>query len=102
METPSLFQKKPAVLGDGLIARQDMVECRRVDALWMAALRRLIELLRVAKQDNGLGRLRHGQNVRKGHLGRLVDEEHVDRIEGVGTSPKPSRPARHLAIAMKS
>jgi hypothetical protein len=83
-------------------ALEDMVERGRVDALWMAALRRLIELLGVAQQDDGLRRLWHGQHVRKGHLGSFVDKEHVVRVVRVRSCPKPSCGARNLAIVLKS
>jgi hypothetical protein len=102
METPCLLQKEPSVLRNGLVVTKDMVERGCVHAIWMAALSGLIELLGVAKKDDGLRRLRHCQNVRKRHLGRLVDEEHVDRVARIRTCPKPSRPTCHLAIAMKS
>ena len=75
-----------------------MIERGSVHAVWMTALRRLIELLRIAKEDDGFRRLGNGQDVGQGHLGRLVDEEHVDRIDGVRTSPKPSGPACDPAI----
>ena len=57
METPGLFQEKPAVLGNGLVTSQHMVQGGRVHAIWMTALSGLIELLRIAKQDDGLRRL---------------------------------------------
>ena len=57
METPGLFQEKPAVLGDRLVTSQHMIERGCVHAVRMRALGGLIELLRIAKQDDGLRRL---------------------------------------------
>ena len=67
----------------------------------MSALRGLIELLRIAEQDDGLRRLGYRQYVRERHLGRLIDEEHVNRIDSVRTSPKPSGPACDPAIVIE-
>jgi hypothetical protein len=57
METPSLFQEKPAILGEGLVTTQHMAERGRVHAIRMSTLRGLIELLRIAQQDDSLRRL---------------------------------------------
>jgi hypothetical protein len=102
METPRLLQKESAVLGDGLMPSQDMVECGSFCAIGMAALRRLIKLLRVAEQNQALCCLRNGQDVCQGHLPRLINKEHVHCLERIGTSPKPGRSASYLAVPPKS
>ncbi len=63
METPGLVQEKSAILGDGLVTSQHMVERGRVHAIRMSALRGLIELLRIAEKDDGPSRLGYRQYV---------------------------------------
>src|SRR5580700_10299397 len=55
----------------------------RLGALRVAALHRLIKLLRIAEQHHRLRRLRHGEHVGERHLRSLVHEKHVDRLERV-------------------
>jgi hypothetical protein len=56
-EDATSLQKKPAILGDGSVTTQHMVERGRVHAIRMSALRGLIELSRIAEQDDSLRRL---------------------------------------------
>jgi hypothetical protein len=102
VETPCLFQEKPAILREGSVTTQHMIERGRVHAIRMSSLRGLIELLRVAEQHDGPCGLRYRQHIRERHLGRLIDEEHVNRVDCIRTSPKPSGPACDPAIVIKS
>ena len=58
---------------------EDVGEGRPVGAGRVAALERLVELLRIAEQDDARRlRRRHREDVRQRDLARLVDEEHVE------------------------
>ena len=56
-EPPAVLAPDGDEAGDGLVTTQHMVERRCVHAIRMRALRGLIELLRIAQQDDGLRRL---------------------------------------------
>ena len=60
-----------------------MIERRHIGALRVAALHRLIKLLRIADQHHRLRGLRHREHVGERHLRGLVHEKHVDRFERV-------------------
>ena len=62
-----------------LVAAEQVLERRDVGAVGVAALLRLLELLRIAEQHEAPGRLRHREHVGQRHLPGLVDEQHVDR-----------------------
>lgn len=53
----------------------------------MNALLRLIELLRIAQQDEILGRGYDGEGIGEGELPRHVDEEQVDAADHVFAAP---------------
>ena len=61
-----------------LCPAEDVLQRRDVDALGVAPLLRLLELLRIAEQHEAPRRLRDGEHVRERHLAGLVDEENVD------------------------
>ena len=94
-----LVEEEPAIVGDGLTALKQVLEGRHFRALGMAALLRLLQLLRVAEEDDALGRLRDRKDVRKRHLPGLVHEEHVDGIAEVGARPHPGSAGRQLSLA---
>jgi hypothetical protein len=89
MQPPRLLQKQPLVRRDGALATQNVVERRHISALRVAALHRLIELLRVAYQHYRLRRLRNRQHVGERHLRGFIHEQHVDRIERIRPRPQP-------------
>jgi hypothetical protein len=49
----------------------------------MAALHRLVELLRIANQHHRLRRLRHREHIGERHLRSLIDEQDVHRLKRV-------------------
>ena len=65
----------------------------------MGALRRLVQLLRVAQQHQIRPRMGDGQHVGERHLRGLVDEEDVDATLRFGPGPEPGRAGRDLAAA---
>ena len=62
----------------------------------MDALKRLVQLLRVAQQQQALGTARRGQGVGQGHLAGFVDAEHVDQAFRFVARPEPGRAADHV------
>ena len=70
------------------------VGARRVDAL-----DRLIELTRVAEQDEAPRRLADGEGAGEDHLSRLVDDQHVDRIGHLLARPQPRGAAGQVGPA---
>ena len=68
------------------------VRARRV-----GALDRLVELLRVAEQDEAVGRAGDREDVGERHLAGLVHEQDVDRVAQLGVRPEPRRPAGEIA-----
>ena len=67
-----------------------MVESGNVRTFGMTALRGLLELLRIAEQDERLAGLRNRQHVGERHLRGLIDEQHIDGLEGA-----PARAQSH-------
>ena len=67
----------------------------------MTGLLGLLELLRVAQQDDVLGGTRYGKHVRERHLSRFVDKQDVDTFRKVRSRPQPRR-ATQNAIATLS
>ena len=55
----------------------------------MRAAQGLIELLRIAEQDEAGRRCGHRGDVGQRHLPRLVDEQHVDRLDHRVGRPQP-------------
>jgi hypothetical protein len=53
----------------------------------MTSLDRLLELARVAEQHQALRRLRDREHVRERHLPGLVHEQHVHRLQELGSRP---------------
>src|SRR6185295_1218097 len=80
VKAPGFFEKQSLVWINGLAAVEDMVERRAVCSIRMAALRRLIELLRITEQDDSASRLRDGDNVCEGHLCGFINEQDVDSL----------------------
>jgi hypothetical protein len=64
MQPPTLGQEKPHLLGNRLASVQQMLESRFFRTVGMASLQRPLELLRITQQDQFLGGLRHGKNIR--------------------------------------
>ena len=90
MQPPGLVQEQAAVGRDGLVLAEEVLERRDVGAVGMAALLRLLELLRVAEQDQALRRLRDREHVRQRHLPGLVDEQHVHGFAQLFARPQPA------------
>ena len=62
----------------------------------MAALLRLLQLLRVAEQNEAPSGRRASQNVRQRHLARLIDEENVHGIAELLSAPEPGSTAEDI------
>ena len=77
-----------------------MAEGRGVDAFRVRALLRLFELLGVAEEDDAARRVGGREDVGEGHLGGLVDEQHVDGLRELFARPQPGRAAHHAGGAI--
>src|SRR5690606_16425808 len=66
----------------------------------MAALQRLLELLRIAEQHQALARRGDREHVRQRHLPGLVDNQHVDALLEVFPHPTPGRRADDVDAAV--
>jgi hypothetical protein len=86
------MQEQPAILRNGLRAREQVLERGRVRARRVIRLLRLLELLRIAEQHEVLGARGHREHVRERHLPGLVDEQHVDAVAELGPSPSHDVP----------
>src|SRR4051794_26763700 len=89
MEPPSLLQEQSLIPTDGPLSAQNVVKRRHIDALWMAALHRLIQLLRITDQHHGFRRLRHRQYIGERHLRSFIHEQYVDALESIRPRPQP-------------
>ena len=59
-------------------------------------MKRLVQLLRVAEENEAASARRRGECIREGHLTCFVDEEHVDRGGHVRPRPEPRRSANDV------
>ena len=71
-----------------------------VGALRVGALERLVELLRVAEQDEAVGRPRHRDDVGERDLARLVDEQDIDGVGHLRRRPQPRRAGGQVGPAV--
>ena len=99
VHAPGLLEEQALLGADGDPVAEDVSEggdgrSRRVDAL-----ERLVELLGIAEQSDAVTGRRGGQHVRERHLAGLVDEQHVDRADHVGTGPQPVRSGGDVRLA---
>jgi hypothetical protein len=67
-----------------------------VRTFWVATLHGLLELPRIAEEDKIARGLRDSKNIRKGHLGGLIDEQGIDGLGRIGTRPQPRGASAHL------
>ena len=74
MQSPGFFKEQALIRADRLLTTQHMIEGRNIRAFRMAALHRLIKLLRVSQKYETSARLRDRQHVCKAHLCSLIDE----------------------------
>ena len=63
MEPPSFLQEKPLFSGDSLLVSEQVTEGGYFGALRMGALRRLVQLLRVANENQIRAGVGNGQDV---------------------------------------
>ena len=87
MQAPGFFEKKSAIRGNRRMRPQDMRQRGDVGTFRMAPLHRLLELPRIAEEDNTFRGLRDGEDIGKRHLRRFIDEQRIDGFERVGTRP---------------
>jgi len=91
MQSPRLGQEEAVVGLDRRRAVKKVMQRGHVRAFGMAPLHWLVELLRIAEQNDAPRSLRNRQNIRKRHLRGFVDEQNVDRACRVGPRPEPRR-----------
>src|SRR4051794_16584934 len=77
-EPPGHWKEETAISRNRLRAPEYVLERRDADAVRVRCLLRLVELLRIAREDQTRPRLRHRQSVRQRELAGLVNEEDVD------------------------
>jgi hypothetical protein len=82
-----VLEEKPEVGGHGVVPIQQVPECRSIRAGRVRSLQRLIELLRIAKEDDAFRGAAHGENVRQRHLPGLVHEQYVEQAIAPLRSP---------------
>ena len=75
MEAPGRLEEQPPVRRDRRGAGENMGEGGAVGARRMTALHRLVQLLRIAEQDDARGCWRHRHDVGQRDLASLIDEE---------------------------
>ena len=90
MQPPRIAEEQAAIIGDGVVSVQQVLQRGYLGAFRVTAARRLLQLLGVAEQHDVGSRLRHSQDVRQRHLARLVDEQYVDRLGEFHARPQPS------------
>ena len=91
MQAACFGQEDPLVGGDCRTPIQQVTESRDLGTGRMDTSLGLVELLRIAKQDNAGRGLGHCQHVGERHLTRLVHEEHVHGVSHILASPQPRR-----------
>ena len=89
MQAPGAVEKQPKFLRHDPGVVEHVRQHRAVRAGRMHALQRLIQLLRIAEQQQALGAARRGQRVGQRHLPGLVDAEHVHQALDFTPRPEP-------------
>ena len=87
---------------DGVYGRrsaEEVAEGRDAGAGRVDPLDGLIELARVAEQDETRRRLADGEGVGEAHLSRLVDDEHVHRAGHLRARPQPRGASGEVRLA---
>ena len=102
VQAPRLFQEQALIGGDRLLPGEQVFKSRNSGTVRMAALDRLLQLLRVTKQNDIFRGLRDGQHIRQRHLSRLVNEKNVYRFEVLFPRPKPGGATDDLNAATQS
>ena len=96
MQAPRAVEKQSEVLGHHPCVIEYVRQHRTIRAWRMHALQRLIQLLRVAQQQQALGATGRGQRIRQRHLPGLVDAQHVHQALRVVTRPEPGSSTHHV------
>lgn len=92
-------EEDPAVLRNGVVPVEQVLQRRGPCAGRMQSLRRLGQLLRVAEEHHGLGGACHCHGVGEGELAGFVDHQDVDGARHVGMRPQPGGSAHERGIA---
>src|SRR6476660_914603 len=92
VETPRRLEEDASLRWHGRDVTQHVSQGRLLRARWVRALEWLIELLRVAEENDAGSRSAHREHVRERDLARLVDEQDVDGPRHLGRGPQPRRP----------
>ena len=99
MKPPGFLQEKPLFSGDSWLISEQMANSGYFSALWMSALRRLVQLLRVANENQIRAGVGYGQDIGQRHLRRFVHEQYVDSILRLGPGPQPGGSGGNLTGA---
>src|SRR4051794_26998798 len=98
MEPPGALEEQALRRWHRRRAAEEVRKRGTLGARWMRALERLVELLRVAEQDEAGTRARHGDDVGERDLPRLVDEQDVHRADHLRRRPQPRRPGGEVRL----
>src|SRR3954464_11252082 len=93
---PGLRQEQSEILRNRFVIAQEMLQSGFFGAGRMAPFQRALELLRVANENDTVGRLRHGEYVSERHLAGFVDKEHINCLECFFRRPKPGRASKNI------
>ncbi len=96
VEPPRVLEEEAAGRRHRGVASEHVRERRAVGAVGMAAVQWLVELLRIAEQNQAVGRSGHGDDVGERYLAGLVDEQDVDGIDHLRRRPQPRGPCREV------
>ena len=99
VEAPGGLEEEPLAGRHRRVGSEHVAKGRPIGAGRMRSAERLIELLRVAQEDDARRRLRHCQDVGERDLARLVDEQHVNRARHLWRRPEPGRARREVGLA---
>jgi hypothetical protein len=74
MESPRFRQEEPTIRRNGRMRSENVVERRDINPVRVAALDRLLQLARIAQENDASRRLGDRENIGERHLRRLVDK----------------------------
>ena len=95
------IQEYSAILRDGSIGGEQMLECRIADVKAMASLAHLRELRRIAEQYDVASAERERQRIGERDLSRLIDEEIVELPLEFFAREEPCRAAGELVAFVR-
>ena len=99
VHAPSLVEEDAAGRVDGRGFAEEVAEDGDVGAGRVDPLDGLVELARVAEQDEAPRRLADGEGIREAHLSRLVDDEDVHGAGHLLARPQPRGAGGEVRVA---